>query len=203
MANQDVFPAIDQLLTELDEIVAHINEEGAHLFKEGKYDQARALLSKVESISGFRGKVLCLKDAWKALNVPDVKLDADVPGQSARSSSPPLKRGVKTSSAEFRYPILAAVDRLNGSGQVGEVLRLVEEIMSAQLNIYDYQPLPSKPNSVRWKNTASWERHSMVQDGLLASDSARGVWEITTPGREALEKAKHQPDLQRKLFAGK
>jgi hypothetical protein len=203
MANQNVFPTIDHLLTELDEIIAHINEEGAQLFKEGKYDQARALLSKVESISGFRGKVLCLKDAWKALNVPEVKLAADVRGQSVRSAAPTLKRGVKTNSAEFRYPILAAVDRLHGSVQVGEVLRVVEEIMSAQLNIYDYQPLPSKLNSVRWKNTASWERHHMVQDGLLASDSPRGVWEITQAGREVLEKAKHQPDLQRKLFAGK
>lgn len=203
MANQEVIFAIDQLLAELDEIVARINDEGAQLFKSGKYDQARTLLSKVESISGFRGRILCLKDDWKALNVPVINKASGISGKSTRSTTPSLKKGVKSSASEFRYPILAALERLDGSGQVQDVLRVVEEIMSAQLNKYDYQPLPSNPNSVRWKNTASWERYRMVQDGFLASDSPRGVWEITTAGREALEMAKHQPDLQSKLFAGK
>jgi hypothetical protein len=203
MANQDVFFAIDQLLAELDEIVARINEEGALLFKSGKYNQARALLSKVESILGYRGKILCLKDDWKALNVPVTHKPTGSQDRSPRSASPPLKPGLKTGYDEFRYPILAALVRLDGSGHVREVLHIVEEIMADQLNKYDYQPLPSNPNSVRWKNTASWERHRMVQDGFLASDSPRGMWEITTAGRDALEMAKHQPDLQRKLFAGK
>jgi len=203
MAKQERILALDLLLEELDQVVLRLNEEGAGLFKAGKYDRARALLSKVESVTGFRGKVLCLKEDWKALNVPVTRKPAGPQDRSARSASPPLKPGLKTGYAEFRYPILAALVRLGGSGQVREVLNLVEEIMGEQLNIYDYQPLPSNPNSVRWKNTASWERHNMLQDGLLGGDSARGVWEITAAGREALEKAKNEPDLQRKLFSGK
>jgi restriction system protein len=203
MGNQERIPALELLLEELDEIVLRLNEEGARLFKAGKYDQARALLSKVESVTGFRGKVLCLKEDWKALNVPGTQKPTGLQDSSARSTSPPLKPGLKTGYDEFRYPILAALVRLEGSGRVREVLHIVEEIMGDQLNKYDYQPLPSNPNSVRWKNTASWERHNMVQDGLLAQDSARGIWEITPAGREALENAKNEPDLQRKLFAGK
>lgn len=203
MENQELIPAIDILLEEIDQIVLRLNEEGAALFKAGNYDQARALLSKVESVTGFRGKVLCLRDGWKALNVPASQKGSASERKSVGSTAAPLKRGLKTSYGEFRYPILAALVRLNGSGRVGEVLRIVEEILADQLNVYDYQPLPSDPNSVRWKNTASWERHNMVQDGLLASDSPRGVWEITSAGKEALEQAKNQPELQRKLFAGK
>jgi restriction system protein len=203
MAKQEKILALDLLLEELDEIVLRLNEEGASLFKAGKYGPARALLSKVESVTGFRGKVLCLKEDWKALNVPVTHKPARPQDTSARATSPPLKPGLKTGYEEFRYPILAALERLDGSGQVREVLRIVEEIMGEGLNKYDYQPLPSNPNSVRWKNTASWERHSMVQDGLLAPDSPRGVWEITEAGREALEKAKNEPDLQRKLFSGR
>jgi hypothetical protein len=203
MAKQEKILALDLLLEELDQIVLRLNEEGAGLFKAGKYDQARALLSKVESVTGFRGKVLCLKEDWKALNVPVTRKLAHPQDRSARAASPPLKPGLKTGYEEFRYPILAALVRLDGSGQVREVLHIVEEIMGDQLNIYDYQPLPSKPNSVRWKNSASWARYNMLQDGLLAADSARGVWEITAAGREALEKAKNEPDLQRKLFSGK
>ena len=48
-----------------------------------------------------------------------------------------------------------------------------------------------------------WERYNLVQEGLLASDSRRGVWEITKAGREALKHAKDNPDLQRKLFGNK
>lgn len=203
MAKQEKILALDSLLDELDQIVLRLNEEGAGLFKAGKYDQARALLAKVESVTGFRGKVLCLKDDWKALSVPATRKPTGTQDRSTRSASPPLKPGLKTGYDEFRYPILAALVRLGGSGQIREVLHIVEEIMGDQLNIYDYQPLPSNPNSVRWKNTASWERHNMLQDGLLAGDSARGVWEITAAGREALEKAKNEPDLQRKLFSGK
>jgi len=202
MAKQEKILALDLLLDELDEIVLRLNEEGALLFKAGKYGQARALLSKVESVTGFRGKVLCLKEDWKALNVPATHKPTSPQERSPRTASPPLKPGLKTGCDEFRYPILAALVRLDGSGYVREVLQVVEEIMGDQLNKYDYQPLPSNPNSVRWKNTASWERYIMVQDGLLAADSPRGVWEITTTGREALEKAKNEPDLQRKLFSG-
>lgn len=204
MKEKDVIPRIELLLDEIDAVISALNEEGARLFSEGKYDQARALLNKVEGITGFRGKVLCLKDDWKSLRVPAVVKGTlkDKGDAGARVRSNPLKPGLKTPPDAFRYPILEALDRLEGAGRVRDVFRIVEEIMADQLNIYDYQPLPSDPNSVRWKNTVSWERYNMVQDGLLAEDSPRGVWEITDAGRQALKHAKNNPDMQRKLFWG-
>ncbi len=202
MQNQDLIPTITNLLDEIDTIISALNEEGARLFSEGKYDQARALLNKVEGITGFRGKVLCLKDDWKALRVPALVMRAGGGESGARTRSVPLKPGLKTSCEDFRYPILEALVRLDGAGRVRDVVRIVEEIMADQLNIYDYQPLPSDPNSVRWKNTVHWERYNMVQDGLLADDSPRGVWEITDAGRVALKHAKDNPDIQRRLFGG-
>ncbi len=204
MQNQDIIPTITALLDEIDSVVAQLNEQGARLFSEGNYDQARALLNKVESIMGFRGKVLCIKDNWKALRVPAIVKQA-LPGKGeagAHTKSVPLRPGLKTHLEAFRYPILEALDRLEVAGRVRDVFRIVEEIMSEQLNTYDYLPLPSDPNSVRWKTTAHWERYNMVQEGLLSGDSPRGVWEITDAGREALKHAKHNPDMQRKLFGG-
>ncbi len=202
MEEQDIIPTIDMLLDKIDAVISALNEEGARLFSEGKYDHARALLNKVEGITGFRGKVLCLKDDWKSLRVPALEKRAGVGEGSARSRSGPLKPGLKTTPEEFRYPILEALVRLDGAGRVRDVVRIVEEIMADQLNIYDYQPLPSDPDSVRWKNTVHWERYNMVQDGLLADDSPRGVWEITDAGRQALKHAKNNPDIQRRLFGG-
>lgn len=37
------------------------------------------------------------------------------------------------------------------------------------------------------RNTAQWARNSMVKEGLMASDSPRGIWEITDEGEQWLE----------------
>ncbi|MFN3396352.1 MAG: winged helix-turn-helix domain-containing protein, partial [Thermodesulfovibrionales bacterium] len=38
----------------------------------------------------------------------------------------------------------------------------------------------------RWENTAQWCRNTLVQEGLLSSDSPRGIWEITAEGEKLL-----------------
>lgn len=72
-------------------------------------------------------------------------------------------------------------------GQVSEVLDHVEGMMKDQLNQYDYQTIPSNPKIIRWRNNANWARLVLVQEGYLASDSPRGVWEITEAGRHWVE----------------
>ena len=64
-----------------------------------------------------------------------------------------------------------------------DVLKLVHDKMNNILNEYDYKSLPSDPNQKRWENTAQWTRNSMVIEGLLSSDSPRGIWELTERGR--------------------
>lgn len=201
MAEQNVMPVFDKLLAEIEQRIATLNEEGAHLFSEGEYDRARSLLNKVESIIGFRGKVICLRDEWKLINLPADQKQSTSDLAERTTESKFFKAGSGTSSADFRYPILEALVRLGGSGTVQEVLAIVGEIMAEELNIHDFHPLPSKPDSVRWKNTAQWERYKMVQKGLLASDSDRGIWEITEAGLEYLENAGEQPDQQPKLIS--
>ena len=72
-----------------------------------------------------------------------------------------------------------------GSAPVEQVLDLIGGKMQATLNYYDRQPLPSYPNTVRWRNSVQWCRNSMVQEGLLKVDSPRGIWEISPKGIEA------------------
>jgi len=201
MAEQSVVPLFDKLLAEIEEWITSLNVEGGRLFSEGEYDQARALLDRVESITGFRGKVICLRDEWKLINTPINHKGPPSNMEEKRTKSKFYKAGSGTSSADFRYPILEALFRLGGSGSVQEVLAVVGEIMAEDLNIHDFHPLPSKPDSVRWKNTAQWERFKMVQEGLLASDSERGIWEITETGQAYLDNAGEQSDQQPKLIS--
>ena len=101
-----------------------------------------------------------------------------------------LKRGLRTSEDAFRKPILEALVELEGRAEMSKVLDLVEKKMQGILNDYDYQSLPSDPKTIRWRNTAQWCRNTMVREGLLKSDSPRGIWEISERGRKALQEGK-------------
>lgn len=99
-----------------------------------------------------------------------------------------LPIGQKTPQQAYRRPILEALAELGGSGSVANVLRLVEGKMKALLSKVDYQKIPT--GDIRWRNTAMWERFEMIKDGLLKSNSARGVWELSDRGVEEISKVK-------------
>ena len=61
----------------------------------------------------------------------------------------------------------------------------VEEKMQGLLQHADYELL-SSGTDLRWRNRAAWQRLNMKRQGLLRNDSPRGMWEITTKGREWL-----------------
>jgi hypothetical protein len=98
-----------------------------------------------------------------------------------------LEDGLRTPNDAFRIPILEALVELGGSGKVREVLSIVEQKMADQLNVYDYQPIPSITNVLRWDNNAQWTRQKLVDEGYMLSDSPRGIWEISEAGRDLLD----------------
>jgi len=73
---------------------------------------------------------------------------------------------------------------------MNDVLIRVEQLMREVLKQVDYEPLASDPEMLRWRNTAQWARNSMVKEGLLKSNSRRGIWEITEAGHTALNKSR-------------
>lgn len=181
MVNQEVIVAFNQLLQQLDAAIPELNQQGSYLFARGKYDQARAILTKVEAIIKLRGKVKALEEEWKSYRVPTQKKTLKVEPSTKYS----LRAGLKTNKNKLRMPILEALIRLNGTGEAKDVLELVERIMDKQLNDYDRQSLSSHGRVIRWENSARWARHDMVQEGLLSSNSPRGVWQITDAGRDS------------------
>jgi restriction system protein len=71
---------------------------------------------------------------------------------------------------------LQVLEKMGGSGKIGDVLDRVGQIMRPVLKDVDRDPLASDPSNPRWRNAAQWARNSMVQEGLLRADSPRGVW---------------------------
>jgi len=85
--------------------------------------------------------------------------------------------------AAYVQPILQALAGLGGKGKMADVLDKVLALMKPVLKDVDFQPLASDPETPRWRNAAQWARNTMVQDGLIKSDSPRGTWEMTDAGR--------------------
>ena len=175
---------IDFLLGQLDAIIPELNKQGAQLMQEKKYDQARQIIAKAEAVVAFQGKVSALREEWLKLAVSATKKSEKKEKPVSRKMTTMLKKGLRTPNDAFFLPILQALVKLGGSGRVQAVLDVVEEIMGDQLNKYDYQSIPSNPKILRWRNNAQWARLKLVQEGLLADDSPRGIWEITEAGRQ-------------------
>jgi len=184
MKNNEVIPAFNMLLEELDAIIPALNKQGARLMEEKKYSQARDVISKAESVIVFQEKVKALRDEWLNLDVPSTRKGTKKKKRVMRKVTKLLKQGLRTPNAAFHLPILQALVQLGGSGRVQEVLKIVEEMMADQLNKYDYQSIPSNPKVIRWENNAQWARVKLIEEGYIASDSPRGIWEISDAGRE-------------------
>lgn len=88
-------------------------------------------------------------------------------------------------SKEYRIPILKALVERGGKAKAGEVIEAVGETLADKLTEADRGYINS--GLVRWKNRVQFTRLRLVDEGLLASDSDRGYWAITTAGRDALK----------------
>lgn len=184
MDQNEVTIAFDIVLEEIENAIAALNQQGAQAFQSGKYDVAKELMEIGSQMAAFRTKVKDLQREWHNIfafvSPPRTR-------KAGKRVAERLKQGLRTPEDAFRVPILESLVELGGSAPIADVLDRVEAKMRNRLNTYDHSPLPSDPTQTRWRNTAQWARHTMVQEGLLSPNSPRGIWEITETGRRWLE----------------
>jgi exonuclease VII small subunit len=182
MKTDNVKEAFNLLLEEIKKTVESLNNEAANLVRQGEYEKASSLIEKAKTIREFKKKVEDILDEWIEIQMPIIARIRKITKSKLQRHK--LRKGLKTPEKAFVIPILETLIEMGGRGKVSDVLKRVEEKMKHILNEYDYQPLPSSPRSVRWKNTAQWCRQMLVNRGLLRNDSPYGVWEITEEGRQ-------------------
>lgn len=154
MQGSEVYEALEILLEEIELVANELNDEGAKAFRSGDYEAARRAIEKAARLAEFRNKVKALKKEWNSI-MTQIQ-------QTRKKSSPRLfqvvkkrlPKGLRTSEDTFRLPILEALIELGGKASASEVLDLVEKKLSSVLKECDYEPLPSNPKSIRWRNTA-------------------------------------------------
>jgi nucleotide-binding universal stress UspA family protein len=146
--------------------------------QEEELDRQIALLQ--EKLREVRGKQQAIR---KLLNLPEDHQAAGLANSHVHSLPATDKR------TEYRIAILESLVELGGTGTTEQVLRRVKEKLEKK-GVFaqeDYEDIPSGTEE-RWRNTARWERFSLVVMGLLRRDSPRGIWEITEDGREWLRR---------------
>jgi len=189
MNKNEVHIAFEILLEEIEEVFNVISYEGEKAFKLKDFDKAKQLIENGVKLKTFREQVKELQQKWK--NIFDGKVTYRYTRKIAkRKNTERLKRGLRTPENAFIIPILETLIENNRSMEIKKVLKQLSIKMSDTLNQYDKQTLPSDSKQKRWENTSQWARNTMVNNGLLASDSPRGIWEITEKGREYYQENK-------------
>ena len=177
--------AFEMLVEEVEAQIDFVNRIGARAMESRDYARAREALEYVGRLTAFRDKVVALRAEWEEL-LTAAQHQEDETRRTERRYLGRLQKGQRTPASAYRVPILRALDEMGGRGRMQQVLDRAGAILGATLKDVDYQPLPSEPETPRWRNAARWQRYIMVQEGLLKKDSPRGVWEITDAGRAYL-----------------
>jgi len=182
----NVSGAFEMLLEEIEAEIDFINKVGARSLEGRDYEGAREALGRASRATTLRDKLVSLRKEWEALTVSHRGDEEEEMTRAERSNVGHLQRGLRTPEKAYYQPILEALNELGGSARMNDVVVRVEQLMKGVLIRVDYEPLASDPEMLRWRNTAQWARNSMVKEGLLKSDSPRGIWEISEAGRMAL-----------------
>lgn len=91
--------------------------------------------------------------------------------RSKRSKMP------KTDKSTLRQLIIEALESFGGSAHKNDVLHYMEQKLQSKLLPGDLERRESTKDLV-WQNNACWERFRMVEDGILKTNSPRGIWEL-------------------------
>jgi len=93
-------------------------------------------------------------------------------------------RGTLTPPRDFWKQILETLVEKGGQASVQEVVEDVERKMKNQLKPGDYER--NRDGLLKWEKQVHFQRLAMKHEGLLASNSPRGIWAITDKGRRWL-----------------
>jgi hypothetical protein len=123
-----------------------------------------------------------LLDRWEVAGKPATNpAPKPVEGNRARV-------GTILPEKDYWVPILQALEENGGSASAVEVIDRVGELMEHRLRNADHGE--TSTGGIRWRKRTQFARLRMKEQGLLASDSPRGIWTTTDRGRLYLEESR-------------
>ena len=173
----DVDPreAFETLLAELETALKKTQQSIENAGKRSDFSAIQEAAGRGKTIQQEIDRLEALQRRWRGI----------VGGESVTRRSERAPRGSMLPQTAYRLPVLQALVDMGGQSRTADVLDRVGELLEGQLSDVDREMLPSG-TAIRWRNKAQWARNKMVKEGLMASDSSHGIWEITESGREVL-----------------
>lgn len=89
---------------------------------------------------------------------------------------------------EYVAPLLTALEERGGSAPVRDVIESVGKKLNGNLTPVDKERIVS--GAVRWHNRTQFVRLRLVEEGLIAKDSPRGIWALTDSGRDRVQSSR-------------
>lgn len=83
-----------------------------------------------------------------------------------------------TPQSRLREVMLDVLSQMGGAGSRMDVLKRMAVAMDDELTDADRESPTSRPHEEKWQNRASFERATMVRDGVL-EQRLDGVWALT------------------------
>lgn len=190
----NVNAAFDMLLEEIDREVGVMRGAGHSALDDNNFGQATRLAARANAMKEFGARVASMRKEWATLAAATGAVDKkkDQPSNSGGRGAVPsrLRPGIRTPQDTYYRPILQAISEMGGRARTAQVVSRVGELLKGVLTDEDYRPIPTNPNMIRWRNGAEWARYLLVRQGLMRSDSPRGIWEISDAGRQFLAKGR-------------
>ena len=179
----DVDPreAFETLLAELETALKKTQQSIENAGKRSDFAAIQEAAGRGKTIQQEIDRLEALQRRWRGI----------VGGESVAGRPKRAPRGAMLAQTAYRLPVLQALVEMGGQGRTGDVLDRVGELLEGQLGGLDHGLVPSGTD-IRWRNKARWARNTMVKEGLMASDSPHGIWEITERGRRVLEESEFQ-----------
>lgn len=101
-----------------------------------------------------------------------------------RKSTPRAAPGSILPEQDYVAPVLSSLNKRGGSATAREVIDDVGRLLNGKLTEQDQARLSS--GGIRWHNRVQFVRLRLSEEGLLAKDSPRGIWQLTNAGRARL-----------------
>ena len=183
--NERVKQALESCIAELESILSEIKMSIKCAVDEEDTDRIDELNREAKSVKRVIEQVQQI-----AAGAPTPSTPIRTAKSPARSRQSGTRQPRGTPEEAYHVPILEALVELGGKAPVSAVLERVYTKLEGRLQPSDLEFVPSGQEE-RWRNTAKWARADLKEQGYLAADSPKGIWEITDAGRRYLESLKH------------
>lgn len=122
-----------------------------------------------DAIASLLGELLAIQSELQK-RLPSMDRESKQRRRHPRSGSP------KTEKRVLRENLIKALKAHGGRATINDTLKWMREHLQHRFLPGDLETRAS--GEVVWENNTCWERYNLVQEGVLKSDSPRGIWEL-------------------------